>query len=77
MGIRGEMMFRRNRGSRPGKGQEAHGIDGYGGVVNDFKKSPFGCALDLANRTRPGETCRVEMKGNGQRKKGKEEPREQ
>jgi hypothetical protein len=76
MGIRGEGTLRRNLGRKSGKGQEVHGIYGYGAVVTDFKKSPFGCALDLAERTRPaGETRRMEMKSNGQRKKGKKEPR--
>ena len=75
MGIRGEVTLRRNLGRQSRKGQEAHGIYGYGAVITDFKKSPFSCALDLADRTRPaGETRRMEMKSNGQRKKGKEEP---
>ena len=75
MGIRGEMTLRRNLGRQPGIGQEAHGIYGYGGVVADFKKSPFGCSLDLADRTGPaGETRRMEMKSNGHRKKAKEKP---
>jgi hypothetical protein len=75
LGVRGEVTLRRNLGRQSRKGQEAHGIYGYGAVVTDFKKIPFGCALDLAERTRPaGEARRVEMRSNGQRKKAKEEP---
>jgi hypothetical protein len=69
-----ELKLRKNLGRQSRKGQKAHGIYGYGALVIDLKKIPFGCPFDLAEGTRTaGEARGVEMKCNGHRKKAERE----